>query len=184
MSATSTSRIWESPSEPSVLNHSSRSAQLPSIATLTNALPSANGAVSSPTYPLSNRDRDSDHWPSQPQSTRKFHPNRSCSGPQPHRRDESFPTPSTLLCQTYVYIRFLRLLVGSEWLLLLVVDQFSPSRLKFQSDDWNYFTSSRIPQRSGLRWSPTLARLCPTPDELGSSDTESVSRWAPVPQQP
>lgn len=72
MSATSTSRIWESPSEPSALNHSSRSAQLPSIATLTNALPVANGAASSPTYPLSNRDRDSDHWPSQPQSTRKF----------------------------------------------------------------------------------------------------------------
>lgn len=72
MSATSTSRIWESPSESSALNHSSRSAQLPSIATLTNALPVANGAASSPTYPLSNRDRDSDHWPSQPQSTRKF----------------------------------------------------------------------------------------------------------------
>ena len=72
MSATSTSRIWASPSEPSALNHSSRSAQLPSIATLTNALPVANGAASSPTYPLSNRDRDSDHWPSQPQSTRKF----------------------------------------------------------------------------------------------------------------
>lgn len=64
------SRIWESPSEPP---HSVRAAQLPPISNLTGPLPpQANGASSSPTYPLGNRDRDSDHWPSQPQSTRKF----------------------------------------------------------------------------------------------------------------
>lgn len=66
-----TSRIWESPSEPPP--HSARPAQLPPISNLTGVLPpGANGASSSPTYPLGNRDRDSDHWPSQPQSTRKF----------------------------------------------------------------------------------------------------------------
>ncbi|MCJ1466195.1 hypothetical protein MMC07_004814 [Pseudocyphellaria aurata] len=91
MSATSTSRIWESPSEPSALNHSSRpAAQLPSIATLTNALP-ANGAASSPTYPLSNRDRDSDsHWPSQPQSTRS---SAYSSGPNGYYYSSSINSP-------------------------------------------------------------------------------------------
>lgn len=106
MSATSTSRIWESPSEPSALNHSSRSAQLPSIATLTNALPAANGAASSPTYPLSNRDRDSDHWPSQPQSTRKFLlillPVFAC---EPHLQDRAF-SRSFAAPPSFLYLRF------------------------------------------------------------------------------
>lgn len=90
MSATSTSRIWESPSEPSALNHSSRSAQLPSIATLTNALPGANGAASSPTYGLGSRDRDSDHWPSQPQSTRS---SAYSSGPNGYYYSSSINSP-------------------------------------------------------------------------------------------
>ena len=65
------SRIWESPPSNGLPtnNNSSRQAQLPSIATLTNNLPAgANGQTSSPTYPPNNR--DSDQWPSQPQSTR------------------------------------------------------------------------------------------------------------------
>lgn len=99
MSTTSTSRIWESPSEPSALNHS-RAAQLPPIASLTNVLPGANGAASSPTFALSNRDRDSDHWPSQPQSTRKLHRTPMFLPP---RKDTSFsrsfnPFFSTLTC--------------------------------------------------------------------------------------
>lgn len=65
MTSTS-SRIWESPPADS---RSSQHASLPSIASLTNSLPSqTQGTVTSPTYPPNNR--DSDQWPSQPQSTR------------------------------------------------------------------------------------------------------------------
>lgn len=73
MSNTANTRIWESPppNENPAANSDSRNAQLPSIATLTNNLPiSGNGQVSSPNYPSNNR--DSDQWPSQPQSTRKL----------------------------------------------------------------------------------------------------------------
>lgn len=77
--ATTTSRIWERPSEPAPSNHSSRSAQLPSITTLTQALPATNGSVTSPTYQAVRRERDSDQWPSQPQSTRKQSLSRRCS---------------------------------------------------------------------------------------------------------
>lgn len=71
MSTISNSRIWETPSENSTPISDSRPAQLPSIATLTSNLPGAsNGVPQSPNYPSSNR--DSDPWPSQPQSTRKF----------------------------------------------------------------------------------------------------------------
>ncbi|KAI4161618.1 MAG: hypothetical protein LQ342_004759 [Letrouitia transgressa] len=70
MSNTNISRIWEHPGDHPPSKHTSQNAQLPSIATLTNSLPSqANGATSSPTYPSHNR--DSDQWPSQPQSTSK-----------------------------------------------------------------------------------------------------------------
>lgn len=71
-----TTRIWESPppNESPTAHNSTRSAQLPSIATLTNNLPAgAQAQVSSPTYPSNNsNNRDSDQWPSQPQSTRKW----------------------------------------------------------------------------------------------------------------
>ncbi|KAI4236858.1 MAG: hypothetical protein L6R40_006048 [Gallowayella cf. fulva] len=69
MTSTTSSRIWETPSDARNSHHASQPATLPSIATLTNNLPSkANGVASSPTYPPNNR--DSDQWPSQPQSTR------------------------------------------------------------------------------------------------------------------
>ncbi|KAL9597841.1 MAG: hypothetical protein Q9219_004862 [cf. Caloplaca sp. 3 TL-2023] len=70
MTSTTSSRIWESPpGDGRNSQHAAQSATLPSIATLTNSLPSqSNGPVSSPTYPPNNR--DSDQWPSQPQSTR------------------------------------------------------------------------------------------------------------------
>ena len=184
MSATSTSRIWESPSEPSALNHSSRSAQLPSIATLTNALPGANGAASSPTYGLGSRDRDSDHWPSQPQSTRKSH--RTLVFPPSYLSimiNQCPPSESDASSKAYVHIRFLRILLRSEWLLLFLVDQFSPSCVEFQSA-WSYFTPGGLPQRSELSWSPAFARIRAAAAQLGSSDTEPVSRSIPVSQQP
>ncbi|MCJ1349146.1 hypothetical protein MMC31_007382 [Peltigera leucophlebia] len=83
-----TSRIWESPTEPP---HSARPAQLPPISNLTGGLPpGANGASSSPTYPLGNRDRDSDHWPSQPQSTRS---SAYSSGPNGYYYSSSLNSP-------------------------------------------------------------------------------------------
>ena len=66
------SRIWENETPPPP-NQSTRSAQLPSIANITNQLPaSSNGNSASPTFPQPNR--DSDQWASQPQSTRQFPP--------------------------------------------------------------------------------------------------------------
>lgn len=71
MSSIPTSRIWESPNKDVAPNHDPRPAQLPSIATLTSNLPiQSNAVVHSPTYPPSSN-RDSDPWPSQPQSTRE-----------------------------------------------------------------------------------------------------------------
>ncbi|KAL8849170.1 MAG: hypothetical protein Q9221_005847 [Calogaya cf. arnoldii] len=68
--ASTSSRIWENPGDTRNSHHASQPAQLPSIAALTNDLPDKmNGHVSSsPTYPPNNR--DSDQYPSQPQSTR------------------------------------------------------------------------------------------------------------------
>ncbi|KAL8690813.1 MAG: hypothetical protein Q9218_003824 [Villophora microphyllina] len=67
MASTASSRIWEAESRNN--HHVSQPTQLPSITNLTNTLPSqSNGATSSPTYPPNNR--DSDQWPSAPQSTR------------------------------------------------------------------------------------------------------------------
>ncbi|KAL8993060.1 MAG: hypothetical protein Q9169_006628 [Polycauliona sp. 2 TL-2023] len=71
MATTTNSRIWESPGgDGRNGHHASQAAMLPSITALTNDLPAKiNGpASSSPTYPPNNR--DSDQWPSQPQSTR------------------------------------------------------------------------------------------------------------------
>ncbi|KAL8979221.1 MAG: hypothetical protein Q9205_005391 [Flavoplaca limonia] len=71
MTSTTSSRIWESQSDGRNSHHASQPATLPSIAALTNDLPAKiNGppSSSSPTYPPNNR--DSDQWPSQPQSTR------------------------------------------------------------------------------------------------------------------
>ncbi|KAL8731093.1 MAG: hypothetical protein Q9166_003621 [cf. Caloplaca sp. 2 TL-2023] len=69
MASTTSSRIWEIPSDARNSHHASQPATLPSITTLTNNLPpKTNGVASSPTYPPNNR--DSDQWPSQPQSTR------------------------------------------------------------------------------------------------------------------
>ncbi|KAL9124815.1 MAG: hypothetical protein Q9217_005901 [Psora testacea] len=71
MATQNSTRIWEAPSNPATSptnhNNSSRSAQLPSITTLTNELPPAN-TPSSPSYHTSNR--TSDPWGSQTQSTR------------------------------------------------------------------------------------------------------------------
>ena len=73
MSNTTTKRIWESPQpgdSPTATN-GPRGGQLPSIAPLLNNLPAgAPAQVSSPVNPPNNR--DSDQWPSQPQSTRKL----------------------------------------------------------------------------------------------------------------
>lgn len=75
MVASNPSRIWESPTNPASspvnsLNHDhGRPAQLPSITTLTNDLPSRSNVPSSPSYPSTNR--TSDPWGSQTQSTRK-----------------------------------------------------------------------------------------------------------------
>ncbi|KAI4112486.1 MAG: hypothetical protein LQ345_006374 [Seirophora villosa] len=72
MTNSTSSRIWESgPSDSRSSRHASSSAAatLPSIANLTRTLPlQSNGTVSSPTYSANNR--DSDFYPSQPQSTR------------------------------------------------------------------------------------------------------------------
>ncbi|KAL8645951.1 MAG: hypothetical protein Q9210_006422, partial [Variospora velana] len=72
MTSSTSSRIWESaPSDSRNSKHASSSAAatLPSIANLTRELtPQINGTVSSPTY--SSHNRDSDFYPSQPQSTR------------------------------------------------------------------------------------------------------------------
>lgn len=69
MASTASSRIWETDSRNSH-QASQPPTQLPSITNLTNTLPSQpNGNTSSPTYAHNNR--DSDQWPSQPQSTRK-----------------------------------------------------------------------------------------------------------------
>ncbi|KAL8984985.1 MAG: hypothetical protein Q9177_004558 [Variospora cf. flavescens] len=72
MTSSTSSRIWESaPSDSRNSTHASSSAAatLPSIANLTRELtPQINGTVSSPTY--SSHNRDSDFYPSQPQSTR------------------------------------------------------------------------------------------------------------------
>ncbi|KAL8926849.1 MAG: hypothetical protein Q9208_002658 [Pyrenodesmia sp. 3 TL-2023] len=63
------SRIWESPSDARSSQHAPPAATLPSIANLTSSLPpQTNATVSSPTYSSGNR--DSDLYPSQPQSTR------------------------------------------------------------------------------------------------------------------
>ena len=106
--ATTTTRIWESPppdDSPTAGSSSARNAQLPSIATLTNNLPAGTtGPVSSPTYPPSNN-RDSDQWPSQPQSTRKIAfrilPNACCAAVEtdclPFVVEESFCNLLTVL---------------------------------------------------------------------------------------
>ncbi|KAL9633872.1 MAG: hypothetical protein Q9164_004435 [Protoblastenia rupestris] len=71
MAAQNSTRIWETPtnpaSSPTNHNNAARSAQLPSITTLTSDLPPPN-APSSPSYPSTNR--TSDPWGSQTQSTR------------------------------------------------------------------------------------------------------------------
>ncbi|KAL8660928.1 MAG: hypothetical protein Q9202_006052 [Teloschistes flavicans] len=68
MASTASSRIWETDSRNSH-QASQPPTQLPSITNLTNTLPpQPNGNTSSPTYAHNNR--DSDQWPSQPQSTR------------------------------------------------------------------------------------------------------------------
>ncbi|KAI4115520.1 MAG: hypothetical protein LQ338_007847 [Usnochroma carphineum] len=70
MTSTTSSRIWEEPpGDCRSSQHASQPATLPSIANITRELPSqTNGTVSSPTY--SSNNRDSDLYPSQPQSTR------------------------------------------------------------------------------------------------------------------
>lgn len=102
MSNTTTTRIWESPqpNDSPTANNSSRGGQLPSIATLTNNLPAGTPAqVSSPVNPPNNR--DSDQWPSQPQSTRSsayssgFNYYQSSGLSSPHRASNSSQLATT-----------------------------------------------------------------------------------------
>ena len=70
MSNQNSTRIWENDSSASPPNSSpARSAQLPSIATLTNTLPSASENPASPAF---SNNRSSDQWATPPQSTRKL----------------------------------------------------------------------------------------------------------------
>ena len=70
MSNQNSTRIWENDSSASPPNSSpSRPAQLPSIATLTNNLPSG---ADNPASPAFSNHRSSDQWATPPQSTRKL----------------------------------------------------------------------------------------------------------------
>lgn len=74
MAAQSSTRIWENDSSTRP-SSTSKPAQLPSIATLTNDLPNGNTGPASPAYSSANR--SSDTWATPPQSTRKLDPDRS-----------------------------------------------------------------------------------------------------------
>ena len=70
MSNQNSTRIWENDSSASPPNSTpSRPAQLPSIATLTNNLPSG---ADNPASPAFSNHRSSDQWATPPQSTRKL----------------------------------------------------------------------------------------------------------------
>ncbi|KAL8814119.1 MAG: hypothetical protein Q9223_006636 [Gallowayella weberi] len=102
MTSTPRDRIWEDPGGVRNSHHVSQPATLPPIADLTGTLLSSktNGVASSPTYPSTNR--DSDQWPSQPQSTRSsayssgytgYYPSSTISSP--HRASNSSQFAST-----------------------------------------------------------------------------------------
>lgn len=72
MATQSSTRIWENDSSSRPAS-TSKPAQLPSIATLTNDLP--HGATG-PASPAFSANRSSDTWATPPQSTREFGPGR------------------------------------------------------------------------------------------------------------
>lgn len=173
MSAASTSRIWESPSEPSHSNHSSRSAQLPSITTLTQALPlGGTGAGSSPTYPTSHRDRDSEQWPSQPHSTRELFLPFPSSSSHPWPDDANAVVPGLGLAEL-MCVRFVRLFIRPQWLLPFLLNSLAPPRLQLESIRSD-LTSGRVLEHPKLRRPPSVPWLRSTA-EFGTSYPQSIS---------
>ena len=156
MSTHNSSRIWEQPSNPATspinaINHDPKPAQLPSIATLTNELPSRNKQPASPSYGSNNR--TSDPWGSTTQSTRKSSSNLGEWSHQSSPRNDVKSLVAKSL--TNGRTRFLCLLLRI-WLCFL--DQLAAAGFEYKSVRRHHFISRRLLLSNICRCS-SLAKL-------------------------